>query len=87
MRHLKNARNPNPARAVVVGKPRCKYCTMAKDLLEEHNIPFVYKDVTKSANVMLQRWMDVEGLKTVPQVWLDGNHLGGYDDLLKHLSP
>ena len=60
---------------------------MAKDLLEEHNIPFVYKDVTKSANVMLQRWMDVEGLKTVPQVWLDGNHLGGYDDLLKHLSP
>ena len=24
--------------------------------------------------------------KTVPQIWLDGDYIGGHDDLVKHLS-
>ena len=35
---------------------------------------------------MLKRWMDIEGLTTVPQVWLDGTHVGGYDDLKRLLE-
>ena len=84
MKHL--SRNAAPARAVVLGKPRCSYCTKAKKLLEDHDIPFISKDVTKSANIMLKRWMDIEGLTTVPQVWLDGTHVGGYDDLKRLLE-
>lgn len=74
-----------PARAVVLGKPRCSYCTKAKHLLEDAGIPFIYKDVTKPASIMLKRWMDVEGLTTVPQIWVDGEHIGGYDELKKRV--
>jgi glutaredoxin len=30
--------------------------------------------------------MRVEHIETVPQVWLDGEHIGGYTDLAKRLS-
>lgn len=66
--------------AEVFTKPGCPYCVAAKQLLVKRNIPFVERDITRR-----DHWEEitsrVPGFRTVPQVFLDGRHIGGFDDL------
>ena len=71
------------------GKESCPHCRRAKGYLENANIDYVYHDVVKSPRPlyeMLARVKPIVGPKThitVPQVWIDGNYVGGADDLSK----
>lgn len=67
----------------VYGKPNCPYCVKAIDLLNENELAFEYYDLTKNAE-MLQAIKDL-GFKTVPQIWLNGDHIGGYTELQETL--
>lgn len=74
------------------GKDTCSYCQKAKELLDAHNIEYQYKNVVKSASALYQMIPAVKahiGNKTpvtVPQIWLDGRYIGGYEDLKKTLA-
>ena len=60
----------------------CGYCFKAKELMKEHNCEFmeISLDHDDQARVLLKE----QGLKTVPQIYDEGNnHIGGYTDLLK----
>ncbi|MBB72557.1 MAG: glutaredoxin [Legionellales bacterium] len=69
------------------GKASCPYCQKAKSLLTEKNIPYHYHDVVedpRSLYEMLARVKPLVGAKTpitVPQIWLNGEYVGGYDAL------
>jgi len=72
------------SRSLVYGKSGCPYCEMARDELTLRGIAFDYIDldsIEKSA-------ADVTGrdVKTVPQIYLSGKYIGGYEDLMKNLS-
>ena len=58
----------------------CPYCASAKALLEKKGAAFEETDVTfdpdKRKDVMRR-----SGQRTVPQIWIDGKHIGGCDDL------
>jgi len=58
----------------------CPYCHAATALLTEKNVPFEEIDVTgdAAARVDLARRT---GRRTVPQVFIDGESVGGYDDI------
>jgi glutaredoxin 3 len=59
----------------------CPYCTRAKALLEKRGLAFEEIDVSERPD--LRRWL-VEatgGRKTVPQVFIHGQSVGGYDDI------
>jgi glutaredoxin 3 len=58
----------------------CPYCYAAKALLEGKGVPFDEIDVTDSEEraQMIQR---AHGRRTVPQIFIDGRHIGGYDEL------
>ncbi len=61
-------------------KDYCPYCHRAKELLTIKGVPFVEYDVTRDSeleNRMRQR----AGGHTVPQIFIDSQHIGGCDDL------
>ncbi|GAA6169026.1 glutaredoxin family protein [Sessilibacter corallicola] len=77
---------------VVFGKESCPHCVRAKKYLTEANIPFVYRDVVKEPRAlyeMLARVKPIIGPKTpvtVPQIWLDGEYVGGASELSEILK-
>ncbi|MCU7807123.1 MAG: glutaredoxin [Candidatus Thiodiazotropha sp. (ex Semelilucina semeliformis)] len=73
------------------GKDTCPHCKRAKGYLEDAEIPYTYHDVVsipRALYEMLGRVKPLIGPKTpvtVPQIWLDGNYIGGADQLEQHV--
>jgi glutaredoxin 3 len=60
--------------------PTCPYCIMARALLRKKNVPFVEIDVANDEDKRV--WLrTTTGRHTVPQIFIGGNPVGGYDDL------
>jgi glutaredoxin 3 len=59
----------------------CPYCAKAKTLLRKKNVKFHEIDV--SGNHALRSTMQTRsgGRTSVPQIFIDGKHVGGCDDL------
>ncbi|MFI4957230.1 MAG: glutaredoxin 3 [Gammaproteobacteria bacterium] len=58
----------------------CPYCVRAKDLLTRKKIPFTEIDVSDD-EVQRQVMEKLSGRRTVPQVFINGQAIGGCDDL------
>jgi glutaredoxin 3 len=58
----------------------CSYCHRAKALLTRKGVQFSERDVAEAANraEMTER---LPAARTIPQVFIDGRHVGGFDDL------
>ena len=69
------------------GKESCPHCTRAKAYFEEAGLEYEYLDVVKKPRAlyeMLARVKPIVGPKTpitVPQIWVDGDYVGGADQL------
>lgn len=58
----------------------CPYCIRARMLLEHKKIEFT--DIPVDANPSLRQEMQQRsGRRTVPQIWIGEQHVGGFDDL------
>ena len=58
----------------------CGYCRSAERLLDKKAVKYENKDVTRDDDA--RRWLvDVTGRRTVPQVFINGKSVGGYDDI------
>lgn len=58
----------------------CGYCTAAERLLKSKGIAFENIDCT--GDNAKRKWLaEVTGRTTVPQVFIDGQAVGGYDDI------
>lgn len=71
-------------RTIIYGKSDCPFCSMAKEELRLRGIPFDYidlKEIGKTAREVTGR-----DVKTVPQIYIQGEYVGGYDDLMEHLN-
>jgi glutaredoxin 3 len=65
---------------VVYTKVPCPFCTNAKALLHSKRVVFEEIDVTDNPSLrdeVIQR----SGMRTVPQVFIDGESIGGFDNL------
>lgn len=68
------------SRVEVYTTPSCPYCVQAKRLLQARKIPYTEIDV--GADEALRREvMEKTGRRTVPQIFIDGESIGGYDEL------
>jgi len=68
------------ARVVIYTTNYCSYCRAAKALLSSKNIPFEEIDVSDDPD----RRAEMERLsqrRTVPQIFIDGVAIGGFDNL------
>ncbi len=64
----------------VYSKQFCPYCVMAKRLLVSKGADFTEIKVD-SDQAMVKKMMADSGQRTVPQIWIGQNHIGGYDEL------
>ena len=69
----------------IFGKPDCIHCEKAKFLCKQKEIEFTYQELGKDFEMgfILEKF---PGAKTFPQITVDGEHVGGYDDLLVFLK-
>lgn len=69
------------AKVEIYTSPFCGYCRAAKRLLKSKGVQFQETDVSRNAAekaTMIQR---ANGGRTVPQIFIDGTHVGGSDEL------
>lgn len=59
----------------------CPYCDMAKDLMRRKDVSFEEIDVGRHPDRKPEMIERAGGRTTVPQIFIDGRHVGGCDDL------
>ena len=69
------------AKIEIYTKAFCPYCTRAKRLLESKEVAFEEFDITMGGERRAEMLQRANGRTTVPQVFIDGRHIGGSDDL------
>jgi glutaredoxin 3 len=69
------------ARIEIYTTPTCPYCIAAKALLTKKGAAF--EDINVAGDPEGRRAMSARagGRTTVPQIFIDGRHIGGCDDL------
>lgn len=72
-------------KVVIYSKEKCSYCEQAKSLLTEKNIYYKELDISRP-DVLDQLKELVPEVKTVPQIFIDGAHVGGYIELVAYLK-
>jgi glutaredoxin len=64
---------------VIIGRDGCSWCTKADALLREHGFIPMYLNI--SEHDALLEFLRGSDLRTVPQVFNNGNLIGGYEQL------
>lgn len=59
----------------------CGYCTAAKKLLDAKGVAYTEHDATHAPEIRQQMIQRANGRSTFPQIFIDGAHVGGCDDL------
>lgn len=68
------------AEIIIYTRKFCGFCTAAKDLLKRKGAAFRELDATMDKELR-QEMMRVSGRTTFPQIFINGKHVGGCDDL------
>ena len=63
----------------------CPWCQRAKVALDKRGIEYSEIDVTTDRALQIEMIKRSER-QSVPQIFLEGEHIGGFDDLVKRLS-
>lgn len=69
------------ANVEIYTKAWCPYCTRAKRLLSQKGAAFEEYDITMGGPKRAEMIDRANGRTTVPQIFIDGAHVGGSDDL------
>jgi glutaredoxin 3 len=72
--------------AVVWSKDQCGNCVMAKNLLRNQGVEFEERNISQGPWTKEQLLEAVPNARTLPQIFLDGNLIGGYDQLKKYFE-
>lgn len=65
---------------VVYTKESCPYCIRAKNLLNQKGVPFVEHNLENKPQELAEL-KERTGWKTVPQIFIDGQLIGGFSEL------
>ena len=72
-------------KAIVWSKDACPFCVQAKALLESKGIDYEERNVMHEWSKE-QLLAAVPTARTLPQIFLDDNYIGGFTELRKHLQ-
>jgi glutaredoxin 3 len=73
-------------KAIVWSKDQCPYCVQAKALLNSKGIEFEERNIMQGTWTKEQLLEAVPTARTLPQIFLDGELIGGFTELKRHLS-
>ena len=69
------------AQVEIYTSPFCGYCSRAKRLLQQKGAAFTEVDVMTDGARRDEMIARAGGRHTVPQIFIDGKHIGGCDEL------
>jgi glutaredoxin 3 len=69
------------AKIEIYTKAFCPYCARAKSLLAAKHASYEEFDIMMDSGLRSQMIARANGKTTVPQIFIDGKHIGGSDDL------
>lgn len=72
------------AQVTVFSKPGCPHCARAKALLAQKGLQ--YEELTLGDAISISAMRAITSADTVPQIFIDGNHIGGADDLTAYFA-
>lgn len=74
-------------KVVIYGRPQCKWCDAAKELCDSEGIEYEYINI-REAGIDAAKLSQICGttVDTVPQIFADGAHIGGYDKFAPYVS-
>ena len=61
--------------------PLCNYCDAAKRLLTRNNVKYKEINIATVEGAMDEMITKANGKRTIPQIFFDNQHMGGYDDV------
>ena len=61
--------------------PMCNFCDAAKRLLTRNNAPYNEIDISSVAGAMDEMIIKANGKRTIPQIFFNDRHIGGYDEV------
>ena len=70
-----------PPEVVVWTKSGCPACVNAKRLLDSKKVKYQEKKLGSSPSMQKAFAIATKGAKSIPQVFINGEHIGGFDDL------
>ncbi|WP_026971230.1 glutathione peroxidase [Aliagarivorans marinus] len=79
-----NPEAAKPSAISIITKPGCPFCAKAKQLLHDKGMRF--EEIVLGSDATSVSLKALSGRSTVPQVFIDGRHIGGSDDLEQHLA-
>lgn len=69
----------------IVGKDDCPWCVLAESLAEKHGLEYIYQKLYEDITVS-ELLEEVPNATTVPQIFVDDQHVGGYQSFEKYLE-
>lgn len=69
------------AQVEIYTTPLCGYCHAAKRMLTGKGVSFAETDVSRTPDLRRAMTERAGGRRSVPQIFIDGTHVGGFDDL------
>lgn len=70
----------------IVTKDGCSYCEAAKNLLRSHDLDYEEIHIVHQATKALEL-LRLSSQRTMPQLFIDGEPIGGYTELAQRLNP
>lgn len=74
--------------AIIYSKNPCPYCDRAKMLFKHKGIEYTEINAIEHQAEMTQKVTEATGQPpmTVPQIWLEGQYIGGFTQLVEHFK-
>jgi len=69
------------ARVELYTKATCPYCARARKLLDDKSVGYDEYEISMDPGKRAEMIQRANGRSTVPQIFIDGRHVGGSDDL------
>lgn len=69
------------AKIEIYSTAMCPYCVAAKNLLAARGLDFHEMRIDANPAVCREMLQRAPGVRTVPQIFINGTHVGGFDDL------
>ncbi len=71
------------AQVEIYTTPFCGFCMRAKHLLDKKGAPYTEIDVMMNSGKRQEMTKRANGQTSVPQIFIDGNHVGGCEELFE----
>jgi len=79
--------NPNaekPKAISIITRSGCPFCINAKEMLTDNNMD--YEEIVLGDDASLRTVRAITGYETVPQIFIEGTHIGGSEELETYLK-